>query len=75
MSKNRRVSLYYSTKVGGKWKYKKAPKRPVNLTEGNFVIFWYSGTRKMYENVGKIADVAEVAVARKELELRQCILV
>jgi integrase len=60
--------------VNGKWKYKKAAKAAKNLTEGSFNLFWYVGNRKQYENVGPDATVAKLALVKKELELRQCIL-
>jgi len=44
MTKNRRVSLYVYSKVGGSWKYRPSPNRPKNLPDGSsFVIMWYEG--------------------------------
>ena len=73
MTKNRRVSLYVYSKVGGSWKYRPAPNRPKNLPEGSsFVIMWYEGenangkARKRLLNVGRSADVAKVELQRKK---------
>ena len=67
---NRSVSLYTTTKVGGRWTFRRAPKKPQNLSEGSFIIFWYEGGKKRSSNVGKQADAAKMAVVRKEAELR-----
>ena len=39
MTKNRRVSLYIYSKVGGSWRYRPAPERPKNLPEGQGGVF------------------------------------
>jgi site-specific recombinase XerD len=76
MTKNRRVSLYVYSKVGGSWKYRPAPNRPKNLPEGSsFVIMWYEGenangkARKRLLNVGRSADVAKVELQRRKAGL------
>lgn len=75
MTKNRRVSLYIYSKVGGSWKYRPAPERPKNLPEGSsFVMMWYEGeaegkARKRLKNVGRAANVAQVEITKKKAEL------
>ncbi len=75
MTKNRRVSLYIYSKVGGQWKYRPAPERPKNLPEGSsFVMMWYEGkaegkVRKRLKNVGRAANVAQVEITKKKAEL------
>ena len=75
MTKNRRVSLYIYSKVGGSWKYRPAPERPKNLPEGSsFVMMWYEGeaegkARKRLKNVGRVANVAQIEITKKKAEL------
>jgi len=75
MTKNRRVSLYIYSKVGGSWKYRPAPERPKNLPEGSsFIMTWYEGetegkARKRLKNVGRAANVAQVEITKKKAEL------
>jgi integrase len=76
MTKNRRVSLYVYSKVGGSWKYRPAPERPTNLPDGSsYVLMWYEGedangkARKRIRNVGKSAAVAQVETTKKKAEL------
>jgi hypothetical protein len=75
MTKNRRVSLYIYSKVGGSWKYRPAPERLKDLPEGsNFVMMWYEGeaegkARKRLKNVGRAANVAQVEITKKKAEL------
>jgi integrase len=82
MTQNRRVGLYYSVRSkDGKWAYKPIPKKNLkNLTEGNFYLIYYEGwgsngkARKHTENVGKLVDVAKIALAQKEADLRMRIV-
>ena len=76
MTKNRRVSLYIYSKVGGQWRYRKAPDRPKNLNDNSsYVLMWYQGEdangkfRKRTLNIGKSADVAKIEIAKKKAEL------
>ncbi|PSH03033.1 MAG: hypothetical protein CXZ00_14425 [Acidobacteria bacterium] len=76
MTKNRRISLYIYCKVGGSWKYRKAPERLKDLTDGSsYVLMWYQGEdangkpRKRTLNVGKLVDLAKIEIAKKKAEL------
>ncbi len=69
---NKTVVLYQHIKIKGKWKYcKVAPSdRLRRLSEGEYYISWYEGTRKWMEPLGPDSDVAKVAFDKKSAELR-----
>jgi integrase len=82
VSKNRKVSLYITSRIGKRWTYRPAPKKnPKNLTDGSsYVLFWYEGFTgkglpgKRSLNVGNQLDAARIAKTRKEAELRMRIV-
>src|SRR6266568_1565027 len=69
---NKTVVLYQHIKIKGKWKYCKVASsdRLRRLSEGEYYISWYEGTRKRMEPLGPDADVAIVAFDKKVAELR-----
>ena len=69
---NKTVVLYQHIKIKGKLKYGKVdPSRRLRrLSEGEYYISWYEGTRKRMEPLGPDPDVAKVAFDKKSAELR-----
>jgi len=67
MAKNRTATLYIRSKVG----YRKTPKRLADLPEGEtYVLFWYEDNKRKSLKVDRFADAAQMAVIKKESELR-----